>query len=177
MDKQFDKKRLMYNKSEDLYFVTYNIILILYYLGSVNKEKVFKDYRKLAFIIPIISDDKNITILLDYYKGKLNPNKNIQSVINRLYYDSIENIILIRYVLMILEKKEIIILVNEANKTNLYINKIEDCEKLASNTMFNREASRILKLKKGVSSIRTLKYITFVDNFFKRNGVAIWENY
>ncbi|BCC09478.1 hypothetical protein BCM0060_p2144 (plasmid) [Bacillus cereus] len=95
----------MYNKSEDLYFVTYNIILILYYLGSISKEKAFKDYRKLAFIIPIISDDKNITILLDYYKGKLNPNKNIQSVINRLYYDSIENIILIRYVLMILEKK------------------------------------------------------------------------
>ncbi|MGN4752792.1 hypothetical protein COM24_08760 [Bacillus toyonensis] len=176
MNKQFDKKRLTYSRSEDLYFITYNIILILYHLNCVNKKKQFKDYRKLVFLIPIISDDKLTTIFLDYYKGKNTPNKTIRNVINRLYYESIENIILIRYVLMILERKEIITLVNDTNKTNIYLNKIENCAMLVRDNRFSREIERIGKVKNNINRISILNYMTFVDNFFKRNGVAIWEN-
>ncbi|MEK4871225.1 hypothetical protein [Niallia sp. FSL W8-1348] len=177
MDKQFDKKRLMYNKSEDLYFITYNIILILYHLKCINSKKQFKDYRKLVFLIPIISDDRMTSIFIDYYKGNNKPNKVISNVINRLYYDSIENIVLIRYILMILESKEIITLVNEANKTNLYINKIDVCELLVKDSRFTKEVGRIETIKNNINRLSIVNYMTFVDNFFKGNGVAIWENY
>lgn len=176
MNKQFDKKRLMYSKSDDLYFITYNIILILYHLNCTNKEKPFKDYRKLVFLIPIIADQKITTILLDYYKEKNSPNRNILGEMNRLYYDSLENLVLIRYVLMILESKNIITLVNDENKTNVYINNIEECKSLVSNIRFEKETQRILKIKKGINRLSTINYMTFVENFFKRNGVAIWEN-
>lgn len=177
MDKLFNRKRLMYNNSEDLYFITYNIILILYHLNCIGETKQFKDYRKLVFLIPIIIDDKKTTILIDYYKGKNNPNRNIQRVINRLYYDSIEELTLIRYVLMILEQKNIINLVADEKKTNLYINNKERCGILASDKRFIEEKQRILKLKKNIFRLSTINYMTFVENFFKGNGVAVWENY
>ncbi|PEE73592.1 hypothetical protein COM81_27780 [Priestia megaterium] len=176
MRKKFDERRLMYNKSEDLYFITYNIILILYHLKCTNQKKQFKDYRKLVFLIPIISDDKLTTVLLDYYKGKNNPNKILRNAINRLYYDSIENIILVRYILIILEKKGIIKLVNEANRTNLYLNDIENYSALVNDPRFSKEIERIENIKNNINLLSRLNYMTFVENFFKRNGVAIWEN-
>lgn len=177
MEISFDKRRLMYNNSQDLYFITYNIILILYYLECVGKDKQFKDYRKLVFLIPIISNSKGTTVLLDYYKAKNKANRNITLEISRLYYDSIENITLIRYVLLILERKGIITLVTENNKTNLYLNRVERCERIANDKRFDMEKERIIKLKKGIHRLSTINYMTFVDNFFKRNGVAIWESY
>ncbi|MDX8361646.1 hypothetical protein [Cytobacillus sp. IB215316] len=177
MNKDFNRKRLMYNNSEDLYFITYNIILLLYHLNCIGENKPFNDYRKLVFLIPIISDEKKTTILLDYYKGNLKPNRNIHREINRLYYDSIENITLIRYVLMILEREEIIKLINVESRTNLYISNIEKSKDIASNLRFKDEKERILKLKKKIRMLSRLNYLTFVDCFFKRNGVAIWENY
>ncbi|WP_079529957.1 hypothetical protein [Halobacillus hunanensis] len=172
----FDIKRLMYNNSEDLYFITYNIILLLYHLHCKSEKKQFKDYRKLAFLIPIISDEKKTRILIDYYKGKVTPNNNIHKELNRIYYDSIENIILIRYVLVIMERKGIINLVADTNKTNLFINDIEEFELFAEDKRFNTEKQRILAIKKNINSLSRLNYMTFVNEFFKRNGVAIWEN-
>ncbi|MED3897261.1 hypothetical protein P4797_20005, partial [Priestia aryabhattai] len=151
MRKKFDQRRLMYNKSEDLYFITYNVILILYHLKCNNQKKQFKDYRKLVFLIPIISDDKLTTVLLDYYKGKNNPNKILRNVINRLYYDSIENIILVRYILIILEKKGVIKLVNEANRTNLYLNDIENYSALVNDPRFSKEIERIENIKNNIN--------------------------
>ncbi|WP_404459293.1 hypothetical protein [Sutcliffiella horikoshii] len=177
MDKLlFEKKRLMYNNGEDLYFLTYSIVLILYHLKCISEEKQFKDYRKLVFLIPIMADEKKTTILIDYYKEKNVPNRNIHREINRLYYDSIQNLTLLRYVLIILEKKGVIKLVNDENKTNIYISDVEKCEFLANDSRFSNEKYRILSLKKNINRLSTLNYITFVDNFFKRNGVAIWEN-
>jgi hypothetical protein len=177
MNKKFEKKRLMYNNSEDLYFLTYHIVLLLYHFNCINEKKQFKDYRKLVFLIPIIADETKTTILIDYYKEKNKPNKNIYQVINRLYYDSIENLTLLRYVLIILERKGIVTLVNDENKTNLYIENVDKCKEIAGNNRFLNEKERIINLKTNISRLKSINYLTFVDNFFKRNGVAIWENY
>lgn len=176
MKDTFNKKRLLYNNSEDLYFLTYNIILILHYLECVNPNNTFKDYRKLIFLIPIISRDNNTTLLCDYYKKKLQPNNNISKEIGRIYYDSIEDVALIRYLLIILEKKDIIALVAEDNKTNLYLKQSTILKEFVNNEKFTLEKERINKIKNNVTRIKSLKYMTFVNNFFKSNGVAIWEN-
>ncbi|MCE4045161.1 hypothetical protein LXM56_13560 [Lysinibacillus fusiformis] len=177
MDKnKFNKKRLLYNNSEDLYFLTYNTLLILFYLDCKKESKSFKDYRKLAFLIPIISDEKKTTLLLDYYKNKTKPNRNIYRELNRMYYESLENIALIRYVLLILEKREIVVLVNDESKTNIYLNDFSKYEVFIKSARFKGEKERILELKSNISRLKTINYMTFVENFFKVNGVVIWEN-
>lgn len=175
MSYELDKKRLLYNKSEDLYFIAYNILLILYKLGCNNKANQFKDYRKLAFLIPIISDSTTTRLVTDYYDNKNEPNFNIKNSLNKLYFKSIENIILIRYVLIILEQKGIITIESEEDKTNVYFNDYKKHIEFCENNIFKEEIKNIAELKLNIYKLRTLKYITFIDKVFKKNGVVVWE--
>lgn len=175
MNYELDKKRLLYNQSEDLYFITYNILLILYHLGCYSKKSEFKDYRKLSFLISIISDNMSSILASDYYDRKNEPNENIIESLNKLYFRSIENIILIRYVLIILEQKGVIEIVGEDNKTNIYLLDYEKYTEFCGSKKFNEEIQNINILKLSISKLKMIKYITFIDKMFKKNGVAVWE--
>lgn len=177
MDDIFKKKRLLYNKDEDLYFLAYNVILVLSELDCTTEKSSFKDYRKLIFLIPIISDDKNTQLLLNYYKSSIKPNKYIIKELNRIYYNSIETITLLRYLLLILERKNVIKIITEENKVNIILLKNKDIKQFVQNPIFFNEKIRLNEIKRKVKAIKRLNYITFVDGFFKMNGVAIWENW
>lgn len=175
MNDNFKEKRLLYNNSEDLYFLAYNLILILSVLDCRTEKSSFKDYRKLIFLIPIISDEKSTQLLLNYYKNSINPNENIVKELNRIYYDAIETITLLRYLLLILEKRNIIKIVTGDNKVNIYLLENETIKTFTQSSKFEKEKRRIVEIKEKVKSLKRLNYMTFVDNFFKANGVAIWE--
>lgn len=175
MNKDFHEKRLVYNDWEDLYFVTYSILLILYHLECFDEKREFKDYRKLCFLINIISSEKQTNIVRDYYDKKNNINNSIKNSINNLYFNSIDNIVLIRYVLIILESREIIKINSEENRTNIYISNKENYRQLLESDKFRDEIKNIKIIKKTVNKLRGLLYITFVKKLFKENGVAIWE--
>lgn len=175
MNKDFSEKRLIYDEWEDLYFIAYNILLILYYLECFDEKREFKDYRKLSFLINIISSEKQTSIVRDYYDKKNNINNSIKKSINNLYFNSIDNIVLIRYVLVILEKREVIKITSEKNRTNIYILNKEKYKELLESNKFSDEIQNIKTVKKTVKSLRGLLYITFIKKIFKENGVAIWE--
>lgn len=175
MDKKLHEKRLLYNKSEDLYFITYNILLILYHLGCIDEKKKFKDYRKLSFLISIVPDH-NITLLAkDYYNGTNIANESIKDSINKLYFQSIENIILIRYVLLILEERQILKIDNEENSSSIHLVNVDKYKEFLISEKFEEEIENIKMLKKNIYRLSSIKYITFIDNLFKKNGVAVWE--
>lgn len=176
MKDKFKLKRLLYNNSEDLYFLTYNIILILSILDCKTENTCFKDYRKLIFLIPIISNEKNTQLLLNYYKSDVKPNANIIKELNRIYYDAIETITLIRYLLLILEKRKIINIIVENNKVNIYLLESEKIKMFTQNPIFEKEKKRIELIKEKVKYLKKINYMTFVENLFKVNGVAIWEH-
>lgn len=175
MNDNFKEKRLLYNNSEDLYFLAYNLILILSVLDCKTEKSSFKDYRKLIFLIPIISNEKNTQLLLNYYKSDIKPNAHIIKELNRIYYDAIETITLLRYLLLILEKRNIIKIVVEDNKVNIYLLENETIKMFIQDTKFEKEKRRIIDIKGKVKLLKRLNYMTFVDYFFKANGVAIWE--
>lgn len=169
------KKRLLYDKSEDIYFSIYNILLILNYLGCINEDKAFEDYRKLTFLIPIISDETLNTIFVNYYRGKCKVNKNIRRRLSKIYNGGIESIPLIRYILLILEEKNFIKLIEEKNKVNLYLCQQSNLENFLGNEIFEDEIRYINNIKRGNYQIAKVSYSTFINNLFKVNGVSIWE--
>lgn len=58
------RKRLMYVTQEDFYFLTYCLLLILKQIGCTKEDKLFKDIRKLAFCVDLVSDSELILLLL-----------------------------------------------------------------------------------------------------------------
>lgn len=169
------KKRLLYDKSEDIHFAIYNILLLLYYLGCTNEKKAFRDYRKLTFLIPIISDEVLNTIFIDYYRGKNEINKNIRRRLIRIYNGGIENISFIRYILLILEKNNFIKLIEEESKINLYLCKQSSLEEFLENAIFKDEIRCINNIKNSNYQLAKVSYSTFINNLFKVNGVSVWE--
>ena len=174
-DKNTNKKRLLYDVNEDLYFFTYNILLILNNLECDNEENTFKDYRKLVFLIQFLSSEINTRILIDYYRGKIKINKNIRSILNDIYINGIEKIQFIRYVLLILEKHNLIRLVNEENSINLYLLDKGKQNGFLEGEIFKKDIQNILNIKKSIGIIKKVKYSTFINNIFKENEVKVWE--
>ena len=56
------KKRLMYLSGEDFYLYCYSVLVILDSLGC-RDGRFFRDYRKLAFLTDIISNDKTVYVV------------------------------------------------------------------------------------------------------------------
>ena len=56
------KKRIMFIKDEDYYFLTYHIFIILDWFNCYSKENLFVDCRKLPYLIYFLSSDINTEV-------------------------------------------------------------------------------------------------------------------
>lgn len=166
-------KRLSFIKAEDIFFVVYNILIFLDLLECKSKEKAFKDWRKLSFIIYIISDKRKIEILKDIKNGL--ENRNLSKELKEIYIEGIQNQNLIKHILLLLEKKEIIILEKEKTQINVFLLKSNSTNEFLNNELFENDKININELKKILPKLRILTYKTFLQKVFEDSGVKIWE--
>ena len=89
MKSLMNRKRLLYETTEDIYFYMYNILLILNTFECISEEKSFQDYRKLSFLIDIISNDENYKLFIKYYGKKQEAKSRNLRKLQYLYYDGI----------------------------------------------------------------------------------------
>jgi hypothetical protein len=170
-----NKKRLMFIKGEDFYFLTYNIIIILNTFGCTSEAKTFKDYRKFAFLIDFISDWSLLNILLAYPSGK-HVNYRDKESLTRSYSSGLVRMNEILKLLFALEKKGILGLTKNATNGNLdvYLNKSAIPEDLFENEIFKLEQDNANMLKRSFSKISMLKLETLLNNFYYTYGITKW---
>lgn len=174
MKSLMNRKRLLYETTEDIYFYMYNILLILNTFECISEEKNFQDYRKLSFLIDIISNDENYKLFIKYYGKKQEAKSRNLRKLQYLYYDGIEKIKFLRYVLLIMEKNKLIAINNNDNKTNVYIIRENNEAEFFINIRFEEVINKIKNLPRS-NSIKKIAYKTFIKNIFKENGVKVWE--
>ena len=160
-----NRKRLIYNINEDIYFYVYNILFILNTLECYSSQDSFKDYRKLVFLIDFISNDRDCDTFIRYYRGKFKANDAIRRNLRDKYYKGIEKIKILRYVLLIMEKHNYIRLENDENRK----------EGFFENKRFKEVVETIKKIP-SPKTLRKVSYKTFIENIFKINGVDVWED-
>lgn len=172
------KKRLMFIKGEDFYFLTYNILILLDLFGCTSENKRFKDYRKLAFLVDFVSDynlvkiiqnQNNITLLHSIDRELL-----IRSYTNGLVRSS-EIIKLI----FALEKKGILGLYKDSNSNQLDIYMIKESlpADLFDSNIFKIEFANLINLKASVNRISGLKLETLLEKLFYNYGITKWAAY
>lgn len=173
-----NKKRLMFIKGEDFYFLTYNIIIILKVLDCTSAAKTFKDYRKLAFLVDFISDWSLLNILLAYPTGKYVNTRDRESL-TRSYSSGLVRMNEILKLLFALEKKGILQLVKNPSNGNLdlFLNKSAIPKDLFENDIFKFELDNANMLKKNFSRISSIKLETFLGNFYYNYGITKWLTY
>ena len=152
MTKISTKKRLMYLSGEDFYFYCYSVFVILNLLGC-RDGKYFRDYRKLAFLTDIISDDKTVYVISNSSRKEINP-KDREHLL-----DSYSNGLTRRSeILKLLFVKAVV------NRVQLSI----------KNNIFDSEIKNINAISTKVSRLASLTLETMLNKVYVENGVRTW---
>jgi len=156
----------MFIKWEDYNFLTYNLIIILKYLWCDDINNIFINYKKIMYLILLVSDRKYLNIFRRITRIDSSINSLDREILTKLYYEWLDNLKQLNQLLFILDKKWYIGIIKDKSNYNLYLkDKILLNEILISN-LFDYEIENTLLLKKEFKSLRLLKYDTFMDRLF-----------
>lgn len=170
------KKKIMFSKGDDFYFLSYNIILILYGLGCFCGQRKFKDYRKLAFLIDFISN-RNLTQTISKQTRLFNPVD--RELFTRAYANGMLRLNQIVRLLFTLEKRGLVILDREPDKdvVNVCLNKAAVEQAFFDKELFQLEIGNIEILNKSIPRTNILALDTLLERLFDNYGIKTWANY
>lgn len=171
MDENIEiKRKLMFATSDDLYFCTYNVLILLHFLKCKGSPTKFKDYKKMAFLIQFVANDK-LVLLLD--KSEKLRNETDMLLLSQAYTDGLLRINQIKRVLFVLEKNQFIQGSGKSLNTIWLTDKYYDSDFFNKDT-FEYEKNNILKLKTKIKRLTSIKTETFLDEVFLNHGVTTW---
>lgn len=172
MDK---KKRMMFILDKDYYFITIKLLIILNYLNCY-KDK-FIDYRKLAFIIEFIKDDKDIDLYKKNIRRSIDLNIFERERLINIYCNGNIDQPLIKRVLLFLEKKGLINLEKNIrfNCIDVGLVKNENLDEILSLENLYNDIEKVKNIYDEFTSLRSIKYKLFIERIFGDSEVAKWE--
>ncbi|PQY53936.1 hypothetical protein [Cronobacter sakazakii] len=168
-------KRISFVSGEDFYFLTYLIIICIKEFST--KKMIFKDHRKLTYLMQLVSNSIAVNILIENYnKNTLKPfdKEFLFDVYVRASLHQREVYKIIRS----LEKNGFITLIN-TDKVDCYNLEVINKDKLNDffNTdIFDTELNNATMLKTHFKSINTLGLEGLIDKFFTNYGLNLWAN-
>lgn len=162
--KQEAKKRIMFIQKEDYNFLTYNLLLLLKYLGATSKESKFQDYRKISYLIQFISTQSDFSNLS-------------KEELSLVYSKSHLKKQLLSHLILILKNKEFISVdVNyNRNSLDIWINEGNIPDNFFDKVFFKKEIENIKVLKSKLPRLKVLTLKNVVDTIFTNNRVITWE--
>ncbi|CAI8764848.1 hypothetical protein [Pseudomonas zeae] len=168
------KKNLMFISSDDFYLLTYATVIILDSFGC-TKGRVFKDYRKIPFIIELIINNRNILILESSTTEKLH--KGDKDFLFHSYSNGLAKRSETLKILFTLEKKGYVSL--HKGDTGALINITLNKEKLPPNFLskdiFKNEYMNCEKVKRTIQRSTAITLDTFLSKTYRDRGIKIWE--
>jgi len=167
------KKQLMYLSGEDFYLFCYSIFIILDTLGC-SGGKSFRDYRKLAFLINIINNDKLVYIIANSKEKSLN------TYDKEYLFDSYSSGLMRRSeilkLIFTLEKKGFVSLVRGRKSAEIDISLDKDAipKSFFDSKVFLSEYKKVSILQKSFRGLSSLTLVTMLQKIYADNGVKTW---
>lgn len=166
------KKRLMYLSGEDIYLYCYSVFVILESLGC-RDGKYFRDYRKLAFLTDIISNDKKVYVVTHSLGEKPNP-KDYECLLDS-YSSGLTRKSEILKLLFTLEKRGYVGL-NRGNAQEIDVTLIKGNlpDDFFKSNIFDSELKNIKDISKKIKRLASLTQSTMLNKIYTENGVPTW---
>jgi hypothetical protein len=171
------KKRIMFNRDEDYYFITYNILIMLHSFGCKDAKSKWADYTKLSYLLPLVADSSLLNLYIRYLDSYRIPSKDENELLRDTYFKSRLRVQLLTSILFTLETNKLISLTkNEKRHTiDIWINRDNISQALLKSNLFDIEIQNIDKLKKAIPRLKSLSTKTLLDRLYSNNGVSVWE--
>lgn len=171
------KKRIMFSKEDDYYFITYNILVFLDTLGCVSENRRFVDYTKLTYIIPFISNHLLLDIVVRFNNSNHLPSSDEIELLRETYYSSRLKLKSVTSILFALEHNKYIEL--QKNETrhsiDIWIRKDKIPESFFDSSLYKIEIEHTQKVREISPRIRTLTVSKLLEQFFGNKGVTVWQ--
>jgi hypothetical protein len=166
------KKKLMYLSGEDFYLYCYSVFVILDSL-ECRDGKYFRDYRKLAFLTDIISDDKTVYVVSRSSGEKLHP-KDYECLLDS-YLNGLTRRSEILKLLFVIEKRGYVNLNRgKAQEIDVTLTKKNLPDNFLNNNIFDPESKNIKNVAKKVRRLASLTMNTMLSKIYVENGVRTW---
>jgi len=168
------KKKLMFISSDDFYLLTYAIIIILDGLGC-TQGRIFKDYRKISFIIELITNNRNMLILESSTTERLH--KGDKDFLFHSYTNGLAKRSETLKILFTLEKKGYVSLHKGDTEAlvNITLNKEKLPPNFLSKEIFKSEYMNCERFKKAIQRSTVITLDTFLSKIYRDRGIKIWE--
>lgn len=173
------KKKLMFIKGEDFYFLTYNSILMLHMLGCYCGSRKFTDYRKLAFLIEFVADYNLTNIVKSNSRNHKLLNSVDRELLMRTYSNGMVRLNQLIRLFFTLEKKGLITLEKNNNKNvvDICLNDVSEISALLDDSLFELEMQNIAHLKTTIQRLNSLSLETMLKRLFDDYGISRWAIY
>ena len=170
------KRSLMFSKGDDLYFLSYNVLLLLQGLKCECGKRIFKDHRKLAFLIDFISN-RNLAVTLKQSGPVLNVID--RELFTRAYADGLLRLNQVIRLLFTLEKRGFIQLKREIKTNTIDVcvipgNQLND---FFDKKLFKLEAENLDVIKAAIPKLNVLTLDTLLNRLFDNHGVRTWDKF
>lgn len=167
------KKRMMYLSGEDFYLFCYSMFVVLDVLGC-HSGRVFRDYRKLAFLVNILNDEKLIYILTSDQSDEVNPYD--QEYLYNSYSNGLMKRSEILKLIFTLEKKGFVTLTRgkKNQEINVSLEKGNIPVAFFDKNVFSSEYDHVKKIKKSVPKLNTLTLETMLNKIYTDKGIKTW---
>lgn len=159
---------------EDFYFFTYNILLILSELGCTD-GRVFKDYRKLPYVVDVISDQHLLNILKRNNFGRIKSPIDRKQLISSYTNCKIKTSEYLK-LLFSLEKKGFVSLSSgkRNSQINVSLNKGSIANDFFKSEIFDNERRNISTLKTEVFRMSSINFETLIDKLYTAETDHKW---
>lgn len=168
-------KRISFVSGEDFYFLTY--LIIICFKEFSNKKLIFKDHRKLAYLMQIISSSTAVNILIENYnEEQLKPFD--KEFLFDIYVKASLHQREVYKIVRSLEKNGMIKVI-DTEKVDCYNIEIVDkvwLESFFDTDVFDRELNNTAILKAYFKSINKLGLDGLIGKIFTDYGLKLWAN-
>ncbi len=154
----------MFIQKEDYNFLVYNIILILDTLECTNESKQFIDFRKVAYLVDMISSSKDL-------------NEFTQNELASIYSKAQLKKKLLSHVLIVLKNKNMLgVSLNRTRQTfDVWLKKDNIPDEFFNVELFEKEKENILQVKNNVRALNSSTIKTMVEKLFTSKNIMTWE--
>ena len=172
------KKKLMFVKGEDFYFLTYNLVILLHLLGCYCGVRKFIDYRKIAFLIDFVADYK-LAKVIRQAENQVYLSPIDRDLLMRSYSNGMIRLKQIIRLLFTLEKKGLITLERNPNTNvvDVCLNADFITNELLNEELFRSEFQNTAHLKANIKRLNALTLESTLKRLFDNYGISRWAVY
>lgn len=171
LDREAAKRRIMFVASEDFYFLTYTLFVLLNELRSFSHENALVDFRKLAYLSDFLGSDDDLALATT----TVTLSSSGRSRLTLIYDRAVSRRAAVERLIEALVYQGHISVVREVGQPGrVHLVASPAIKAFVEDSTYQGERRRIKAMRKHLPQLRTMTVSRMRERLFDERGVRTW---